>query len=238
MRVLAHLANGEMGGLIDGLEPDAEDRAQGRLVVRRGDANLLDMSLADIPITWGGAAWFNVANALQAACAALASGIAAADVERGLRTFKADFARVSGRLNRATIDGRDVILDYAHNPAALQALSEVVHRVRGGRRVLGVMSVPGDRRDEDKVTCGQIASRMFDELVVCEPNLRGRPPRETAERIAAAAGVPWTYVEDEVGAAREAMRRSSETDLVVMCVDHVKPVYDALTAKRADLEDR
>jgi len=205
--------------------------------VRRGDRTLLDVSLGDIPITWGAAAWFNVANALQAACAALAVGIAAADVERGLRTFKADFARASGRLNRATIDGRDVILDYAHNPAALRALSEVVQRVRGRRRVVGVMSVPGDRRDEDKVMCGQIASLLFDELVVCEPNMRGRPPRETAERIAAAAGVPWTYVEDEVGAAREAMLRSGENDLVVMCVDHVKPVYEALIAKQAHLEE-
>jgi cyanophycin synthetase len=229
LRVLRHIANGGMGGLVEGLEPEAEDRSGGRLVVRRGDETLLGVALADIPITWNGSAMVNVANALQAACAALATGISADDVERGLRTFEASFATSAGRLNRLAVDGREVILDYAHNPAALGELCELVERVRGDRRVVGVVSVPGDRREEDKVTCGQIAGRMFDEVVVCEPNMRGRPPRETAEIVAGAAGVPWTYVESEVDAAREAMRRSNEADLVVLCIDKATPVYEALT---------
>ena len=227
-RVLTSFKEGALGGIIEGIVPDAAERGAGRLVVRRGSAELIDLSLGQIPLTWDGNAWINVANAMQAACAAIALGIAPDDVVLGLTTFVGDLEHGSGRLNRFSVHGREVIFDYAHNPAALRGLADVIGRVRGDRRVIGVMSVPGDRRSEDKVACGEIAGRMFDELVVCEPNLRGLRPHETADILVRAAGVPHGYAPDEVGAALEALRRSREGELMVMCVDNVRAVHAAL----------
>ena len=199
--VLAHLADGGLGGLIEGVSGGSTDRGDGRLVIQWRHETLIDLRLRAIPITWDGAAWVNVSNALQAACAALALGISTDHVVHALTTFAADFELASGRLNRLMIDGREVILDYAHNPPALKALCELVKHVRGERRVIGVMSVPGDRREEDKIACGRIAGEMFDQMVICEPNLRGRPLRQTAETLASAAGRPATFVVAEIDAA-------------------------------------
>jgi cyanophycin synthetase len=237
-RVLRHIESGELGGLVEcGAQSDGA--GQERIVVRRGQETLLDVPLSDIPITWSGAAWVNVANALQAACAAIAVGVSPADVERGLKMFRGGIDQAPGRLNRISVNGRDVILDYAHNADAMRNLGRVVERLKSGRRVVGLFTTPGDRRQEDKSEVGRLAGEMFDEIVVSEPDLRGREPGDTAALLIATAqrakselsgrDLPATWVQDEVEAAREVMRRSRPGDLVVMCVSRVRPVYQALT---------
>jgi cyanophycin synthetase len=65
-----------------------------------------------------------------------------------LRTFTTDFARTPGRFNLLEIDGRQVVMDYAHNLGALEAMADFVARTAAPRSI-GVITVPGDRRDED-----------------------------------------------------------------------------------------
>jgi cyanophycin synthetase len=78
-----------------------------------------------------------------------------------------------------------VILDYAHNSAGLEALGEVVTGLRHRyKRTLGVLSIPGDRRDEDIVGLGRIAGGIFDELYFREdPGTRGRPRGEVMKLL-------------------------------------------------------
>ena len=56
----------------------------------------------------------------------------------------------------------------------------VVERPRAGRgRAIGVIGIPGDRRDDDQREYGAIAATAFDEIIVREDkNLRGRAPGE------------------------------------------------------------
>ena len=52
-------------------------------------------------------------------------------------------------------------------------------------RAIGVIGIPGDRRDEDQREYGAIAAGAFDEIIVREDkNLRGRAPGETAANVA------------------------------------------------------
>jgi cyanophycin synthetase len=241
--VLEHIESGGLGGYVEPAEEhDGRRGSSGsgagsgsgrtgdaRLIVRRGGTPLVDVRLRQIPATWDGAAWVNVSNALQAACAAIALSMSPKHVVLGLMTFTGEFEQAPGRLNRAMIGGREVIIDYGHNPAALSSLAEVVAAIRGGRRVVGAMSIPGDRREVDKIACGEIAGRMFDEVVLSEPNVRGRPPRETADIVMRAAGIPANFAEGgEVNAALEAFNRSRPGDLVVLCVDKAAAVRAAL----------
>ena len=56
-------------------------------------------------------------------------------------------------------------------------------RVRSGRAI-GVIGIPGDRRDEDQREYGAIAAGAFDEIIVREDkNLRGRPAGESAGHV-------------------------------------------------------
>jgi cyanophycin synthetase len=165
-----------------------------------------------------------VANALAAACAAVSMGVAPNDVERGLRTFGAS----PGRVERRLVEGREIILDYGHNIAALRAVGELVARIAAGRRVIGVVSMPGDRRDEDRVSFGALAGTLFDRLFVGEPAVRGRPEGEAAAILIAATRLgadgrpsrtePPVFIADEALAAQAAFASSEAGDLLVFCV--------------------
>ena len=55
---------------------------------------------------------------------------------------------------------------------------------RASGRAIGVLGIPGDRRDEDQREYGAIAAGAFDEIIVREDkNLRGRAPGETATNV-------------------------------------------------------
>ena len=112
-------------------------------------------------------------------------------------------------------------------------------------RAIGVIGIPGDRRDEDQREYGAIAAGAFDEIIVREDkNLRGRQPSETATNViegvrgAKTAGTSRTTradkVLDEMTAVRTALRRAIPGDLVVCCVDDAIGVYrEAMAAAGA-----
>ena len=75
-----------------------------------------------------------------------------------------------------------MILDYGHNPAAVQAMADLVGRARvsSGRRIC-VLAGPGDRRDEDMREMARIAAKAFDHIILRrDDDLRGRGARRGA----------------------------------------------------------
>ena len=172
-----HLAAGGLAGRVE-TDVGGED-----LVVRRGSETVVRLALTEIPITLDGAARMHVANALAAATGAAALGVSGEAIAEGLRSFTAS----PGRVERVRIDGREIILDYGHNIAALGALADLIDRIADGRRVIGVVSMPGDRRDDDRVAFGALAGSLFDRLFVAEPAVRGRPTGEAAGLLIEAA---------------------------------------------------
>jgi cyanophycin synthetase len=110
-------------------------------------------------------------------------------------------------------------------------------------RTIGVIGIPGDRRDEDQREYGRLAGHSFDRIIVREDaNLRGRPAGEAARNVL--EGVEAAQREggrssdpaailDEITAARAALAMAAPTDLVVMCVDDAAAVYREAMANRA-----
>jgi cyanophycin synthetase len=237
---------------------------EGELVVLRlGSRTMPVLYTHLIPATFGGRARMNVANALAAAAAAWAAGAHLHDIRQGLRTFTTSFFQAPGRLNLIEVGGVRVVIDYCHNVDGMRHLAEFVTRMMedpdggarqrgtrasdgngsegpaaaGGRRgrAIGVLGIPGDRRDADQTEYGAIAATAFDEIIVREDkNLRGRKPGETAANVV--AGVRSARgnggrarkaetILDEMTAARAALGRAAPGDLVVMCVDDAVGVY-------------
>jgi cyanophycin synthetase len=222
------------------------------LVLRHGSRTMPLIYSHLIPATLDGRARMNIANALAAAAAAWAAGAHLHDIRQGLRTFSTSFFQAPGRLNEVDVHGFKVIIDYCHNVDGMRRLTEFVdltmlgaprRRVRGDTtvpavrtgRAIGVIGIPGDRRDEDQREYGALAARSFDEIYVREDkNLRGRKPGESAGnvlegiRAARAAGARSEKSEailDELEAAGLAMRRAHAGDLVVICADDSAAVY-------------
>jgi len=186
-----------------------------------------------IPATLEGKARHNVANALAATAVAYAHGVPVENIRQGLRTFTTSFYQAPGRLNIFDEHPFRVMVDYGHNPAAFRAMADLVARLRPGYgRVIGVVSAPGDRRDQDIRELGAIAGTMFDLLVLKEDDSRrGRAEGEIIGLLReAAVGAGMTEerivtVLDELEAARHAMRSAEPGDLVVIFADAITSVW-------------
>ena len=98
-----------------------------------------------IPIALGGAARHNVANALSAAALTWCLGVSLDDIRAGLLTMVQD--ENPGRCNLYDVNGFKVLVDFAHNPAAMGALFDMARAVPAKRRAL-CFGQAGDRTDE------------------------------------------------------------------------------------------
>jgi cyanophycin synthetase len=184
----------------------------------------------------------NVANALAAAAAAWAAGAHLHDIRQGLRTFTTSFFQAPGRLNYLEVGGVRLVIDYCHNVDGMRNLSDFVKRLAadptGSRkgRAIGVIGMPGDRRDDDMREYGAYAASAFDEIIIREDrNLRGRAPGVAATMVAdgvrkaredgTARATRVERILNEMDAVKAGIRRAHPGDLVVMCVDDAIGVY-------------
>jgi cyanophycin synthetase len=222
-----------------------------QIVLRHGPRTMPVLYTHLIPATFGGRARMNVANALAAAAAAWAAGAHLHDIRQGLRTFTTSFFQAPGRLNYIEVGGVRVVIDYCHNVDGMRNLADFARRMNGvgdgaangnGKaggaqgRAIGVIGMPGDRRDEDMRDYGALAAGAFDEIIIREDrNLRGRAAGVAATLVAegvrraredgSGRTIRTDKILDEMTAVKTALRRANPGDLVVMCVDDSVAVY-------------
>ena len=204
-----------------------------------------------IPATIDGKATHNVQNAMFAAGVLYALGNQAGglalsldQIRHGLQTFTTSFYEAPGRLN--VFDGHPfrVILDYAHNPAAIASMAGLVDRLDvRGRRLLTI-AAPGDRRDEDVRDMAAAAAGHFDHYVCKrDDRLRGRGETEIPEMLRdglLAAGVDASAVDvvpDEAEAVDHTLGLAGPGDLVVVLGDKIERCWDQIVQFGADGAD-
>ena len=182
-----------------------------------------------IPATLQGRALHNVQNAMFAAALAYNMNLSLDDIRQGLRTFDATFFQTPGRMNIFDDHPFRVIMDYAHNPAAVRAMSDVVDRFEVEGRRLVVLSAPGDRRDQDIEEIADIAAGHFDHFICrCDDHRRGRGPDEVAQMLKARLvhqGIAEDRIDvvpDEQAAVEHALKLAAPGDLLLVLADKVK----------------
>ena len=198
-----------------------------------------------IPATLEGRALHNVQNAMFAAAMAFSMGLKLEDIRHGLRTFDTTFFQAPGRMNIYDEHPFKVILDYGHNPAAVEAMCQLVERLDVTGRRLCVISVPGDRRDEDIFEIGRIAAGRF-ERYICrrDDQLRGRRPDEVPQLLRQALidnGVPADQIEvipDEQVAVDAALREAEAGDLLLIFADAITRSWKQVLQFRPDAASR
>ncbi len=172
--------------------------------------------------TLEGKALHNVENAMFAAGMAYALGKTLDQIRTGLRTFDNSFFQSPGRMNVFDEHGFRVILDYGHNEAAVEAMVDLVDRLKPrGQRIVGV-TCPGDRRDEDVAAIAAKVAGHFD-TYIChrDDDPRDRRPDEIPELMKAALianGVSpdaITIVEEESKSLEVALSLAEPDDLVL-----------------------
>jgi cyanophycin synthetase len=181
-----------------------------------------------IPATFEGKALHNVENAMFAAAMAHGLGKSLDDIRNGLRTFDMTFFQAPGRLNVFDEHGFRVILDYGHNPAAIKAMVETVERMAPKGKRITVVTVPGDRRDQDLEAIARHMAGHFDHYICRQDeDLRGRADGEIPRKLAAALranGVAEDRIaiaRDEPTAVDDALGMARHGDLVLIFAENI-----------------
>ena len=154
--VKKHTGNGGLAFVLDG---DSLLRVD-------GDSRSAICKSAEIPISLGGAASHNIANALAAAALTQCLGIPLSNIHEGLTSMSQD--ENPGRCNVYSISDFKVLVDFAHNPHAMQALFDMARALPAKRRLLAFAQA-GDRTDASIRELAQSAwSIGLDEVIVSE----------------------------------------------------------------------
>jgi len=201
-----------------------------------------------VPITLGGLARHNVANALAAAGAARGLGVTLAQLRDGLTDFQPSSERSPGRLNLFRLGSRIVIVDFAHNEAGVSAVLDVAEGIAGGAAgrsapVTAIIGTAGDRPDDTLRGIGKIAGQRAQRVAIKETlkYLRGRSRESVVGEILAGvrsagrttADVP--VYESETAALRAELARNggeSKPDaprvIILMCHEEREEVFALL----------
>jgi cyanophycin synthetase len=195
----------------------------------------------DMPLTAGGAARHNVANALAAMAAAGGLRIPLDAVRATLARFGRDPADNPGRANVYQIGGIRVVVDYAHNPHGMAALAATLDGLPSERRLVML----GQAGDRDDTAIRQLARAALalrpDRVLVKEMDayLRGRAPGEVPALMAdelRRAGLPEQAISTpgtEMPSVREALGWARPGDLLVLTLHQERRgVEDLLVALR------
>jgi len=154
---------------------------------------------------------FNVANALGAASAAYAMGLATAKIAERLSTLP----QVPGRLE-VVHEKPSVLRDYAHTPDALERALKAVRPFTRGRLIV-VFGAGGDRDRGKRPEMGAIAERLADHAIVTSDNPRTEDPETILDEIEAGMHlVNHERIEDRREAIARALSMADDKDVVLL----------------------
>ncbi|RYZ45886.1 MAG: hypothetical protein EOO14_25215 [Chitinophagaceae bacterium] len=215
----------------------------GYLLLRVGNHYIPIEEAVNIPITFGGKANFNIANALAAVLAAYTSRIKLGVIREALRTFEPSYENTPGRMNLVTFNDFTVVLDYAHNPHGLKALGQFVRTMDVDSRI-GIITGVGDRRDEDIIALGEEAARIFDQIIIRhDEDMRGRTAAEINALLTTGirnvnAAIPISDGGNECEAVEKALQvRRPRTALVVL-TENIQAVTECVQKYKREEEEQ
>ncbi|MEK0153751.1 UDP-N-acetylmuramoyl-L-alanyl-D-glutamate--2,6-diaminopimelate ligase [Arthrobacter oryzae] len=110
---------------------------------------------------------FNVSNAALATVMVLASGVDPATLQSALDSADPFTVAVPGRMQLVSMAPAAVV-DFAHNPDALQRVLEAVRSPQPGSRVIVVFGATGQRDQGKRPAMGAIAARLADVVIVSD----------------------------------------------------------------------
>lgn len=156
---------------------------------------------------------FSLPNAAGAATLALAAGMGADAVRKGVAE-----AYVPGRLDQvATSLPFTVFIDYAHMGHALENVLGSLRRLCQGR-LITVFGAGGDRPPDRRTQMGSVAARLADFTVITSDNPRSEDPLKIISAIEgafrAAGGKDYKVEPDRKAAITMALRNAKPGDVV------------------------
>ncbi len=106
--------------------------------------------------------------------------------------------QVPGRIEMLSVSPRFIVLvDYAHNAMALEALLTTLQDYHPGR-IICIFGCGGNRSAERRFQMGEVAGRLADLVVVTTDNPRDEDPEKIADEICRV----WTQRKENIAGFR------------------------------------
>lgn len=185
-----------------------------------------------IPITLNGVLEFNIENILAACAILVGMGVDYCMISKGFRSFRLDNKLNSGRFNIHNINGVKVILDYGHNIEGYKSVLKSVDKLEYNK-LIGVIGVPGDRKNDVISKIGKVCAEFFDEIYIKEDkDKRGRKTGEVAEvlrdSISEYSEVKEKIVLDEKEALSQALESAKAGDYIIVFYEDLDSLLKVL----------
>jgi cyanophycin synthetase len=198
----------------------------GYITICKGEWKMRVAKAINVPLTFEGKALFMIQNVLPAVLTGYIRGFSIEDLKVSIESFIPSPSQTPGRLNMFRFKEFNLLLDYAHNPAGLRALHEMIKKMKGAPKV-GMIAGIGDRRPEDNHEIGVVAAEMFDEIIIRQDkHLRGKTEEELIDMIhngikSVDPNKPVTIIPSEKEAITHAITNAEKGSLLVFCTDVV-----------------
>ncbi len=213
----------------------------GFITILKGGWKIRVEKITNIPLTFSGMAEFNICNVLAATLAAYVQDFKTEDIRQALQTFVPSPALTPGRMNMFHFRNYSVMVDYAHNTHGLQAIGKFVKSTNASVKV-GIIAGVGDRRDEDIISLGETAARIFDEIIIRQDkNLRGRSDQEIIDLMlkgitAIDATKKVTIIPKESEAIDHAIKNAQKDSFIIIISDVIPDALEQIKRYKA-IED-
>ena len=188
--------------------------------------------VSDLPVTFNGAAEFQVANAMAALAACRAAGLPAIQVVRALQTF-APSIQNPGRANLYAVREGYVLVDMARKPGAFEAIGRMAAHWRA-RCVTAVISMPSHRADDLIEEAARASAHAFDRIIIRADKDQGDGASADVSRVLARAvkreapECECEIISDEGDAITRALNDMETGQLVVLMFEDLPLVRKIL----------
>ncbi|MGI6778461.1 MAG: cyanophycin synthetase [Acetivibrionales bacterium] len=208
--------------------------SNGNIYIANEGYRLEIIKINDIPAVLNGALVHNIYNSMAAIGAVYSLGLPPAFIRKSLKSFSSDNTSNPGRFNLYEIDGIKVILDYGHNIEGYRVTVEGAAKLNPAR-LIGIIGIPGNRRNEDIKEIGKFAARSFDRIIIKEDSdLRGRKPLEVASILKSGViegGFPEDkiiIIPDEKEALETALKNGEKGDIITVFFEDMERVEEVV----------
>jgi cyanophycin synthetase len=209
----------------------------GFVTICKGTWKIRVEKAANIPLTFGGRASYNIQNILPTLLAGFIRNFKIEDMRTALHTFIPGPAQTPGRMNIFRFRNFEVMVDYAHNAAGFEAIAEMLSKIEA--KHVGIIAGVGDRRDEDTIALGTLAAQMFEEIIIRQDkNLRGRTEQEIIDLMM--KGISQVDPNKKVSIFRKeteaidyAIKNAAKHSFITICSDVVPDALDQIMKLKA-----
>jgi cyanophycin synthetase len=225
-RVKRHLERGGIAAFIE----------KGYVVISKGKWKTRIEKVINIPLSLNGRADCMIKNILPSVLAASISNIPVEKIREALQTFIPSPEQTPGRMNIFHFKDFDFMVDYAHNIDGFLELKKFMNKTNASVKV-GIISVAGDRRDEDIIMMGKLSAEMFDEIIIRhDHDLRGRTQESITELLIQGARTVSRFISiqvisEEMEAIAYTVEHAKKNSFIVDCTDAVQESTDYLNRR-------